>query len=228
MIRYYILVLFFLLSSGVYSQPSNHINYQAAIIDQHGEYYANKNVDIKISILDSGQTVFYVEKFTVLTDAYGLFNIQIGNGLSLSGSYDSIDWSTSKWQKTEIDTLQNGSYSLIALSEFLAVPYALYARFSGNEKSFGTEVCNLTANVVHFAASDGFLVIQCNVNLADITLGCNAVIVHVDSIPNPILVKGICEPSTTITIPVKKGYYWKVEETSCPHLQAKTCWMPLE
>jgi hypothetical protein len=71
--------------------------------------------------------VVYSETFTVRTNVNGLITVEIGTGTS-NGTFDSINWAQGPYYlKTETDPMGGTSYSVTGVSQFLSVPYALYA-----------------------------------------------------------------------------------------------------
>ena len=115
------------------AQAPQAFNYQAAAYSISGNPIGNQLISLRISILDGSATgpIVYSESFSTTTDITGLFSISIGTGTVLSGNFSSIKWkSGSKWQKTEIDTAGGSNYVLMGTSQYLSVPYALYAQKS--------------------------------------------------------------------------------------------------
>lgn len=122
--------------------------YQAVARDTSGNTISDQLIGIKISIIqiDESLPTEYVETHQTSSNSYGVFSIDIGNGTSESGEFNSIDWSLKSFIKVEIDINGGANYSLSSISEMHAVPKALYAerakRFDGfgyglNVKEFG-------------------------------------------------------------------------------------------
>src|SRR5215510_9738575 len=124
-------VLAFYLS---HAQVNNKMNYQAVARDVSGNILPNQSIALRLSILfTSSGPVIYQERDTVTTNQFGLFTLQIGGGLLLSGNYNTINWSTGNhWLQTEMDVTGGFNYTLMGKSELLSVPYALFA-VSGNQ-----------------------------------------------------------------------------------------------
>ena len=115
---------------AVRAQAPQGINYQAVALDALGNPVANQSVSTRLSILDGGATgaVLYQESHNPTTDNTGLFSIVIGNGTVISGSFSTINWGNgARWLKTEVDITGGTSYVLMGSSQFMSVPYALYA-----------------------------------------------------------------------------------------------------
>ena len=117
------------------AQSPESMNYQAVIRNSSGTIIANQSIGIRIKILQgsaNGSTV-YNETFTPTSNAYGMVSLQIGTGSVVSGSFSSIDWgNNSYYVETAADVLGGSNYSVISTTQFMSVPYALYAKTSGS------------------------------------------------------------------------------------------------
>ena len=125
------IIIFLLLGTGVYAQAPESFNYQGVARNLAGQPFTNVNLGLKCSILQNSPTgtVTYSETHEVLTNNLGLFQLEIGAGNALAGTFSNIDWGNgSYYLKTEIDSDNNGSYELLGTSQLLSVPYALYAK----------------------------------------------------------------------------------------------------
>ncbi|MFT3908548.1 MAG: hypothetical protein QM737_03935 [Ferruginibacter sp.] len=133
--KYLILTLFILLyNTMIFAQAPQGLNYQAVAYDGAGVPVANQLLGVRLSILDGSATgtLVYQETQTPNTDNTGLFSIVIGNGTVVSGTFNTINWGNgSKWLKTEIDITGGTSYVAIGTTQFMSVPYALYANAAG-------------------------------------------------------------------------------------------------
>ena len=89
---------------------------------------------MQIEILQGGisGTPVYTESFTPTTNTYGLVNLEIGTGTT-SDDFTIIDWANDTYFiRTSIDVTGGSSYSVMGTSQLMSVPYALYAKTSGN------------------------------------------------------------------------------------------------
>ncbi|MGN1216413.1 MAG: hypothetical protein ACI4TD_00385 [Phocaeicola sp.] len=130
-------LLIFLLFAGValYAQVPKAINYQAVAYEADGNVVADKQISVKLAILQGGAegTAVYEETHQVHTAANGVFNLQIGTGTIVSGAFSLIDWSQSPYYvQFSLDTQGGSSYRKVATSQMLSVPYALYAERAGS------------------------------------------------------------------------------------------------
>ncbi|MCB0804958.1 MAG: hypothetical protein KDC05_04115, partial [Bacteroidales bacterium] len=116
------------------AQAPQKMSYQAVIRDAEGQLLIDSEVGIRITILQgtaSGTSVF-IETHTPQTNASGLVSLEIGDGNTVSGNLDEIDWSDGPYFiKTETDPEGGTNYTITGTSQFLSVPYALYAEESG-------------------------------------------------------------------------------------------------
>ncbi len=115
-------------------------NYQGVARDNGGNVLANQNVGLQLSVLSGSisGTVEYSESHTVTTNDFGLFNVAIGSGTPVSGSFSGIDWgASSHYLKVEMDPAGGTAYQNLGTSQLLSVPYALYAESSGTGGATG-------------------------------------------------------------------------------------------
>ena len=78
-----IILLLFFISSFVFSQAPQGINYQAVVRDIDGLLYDNQELTVifKLIVLETGN-VTWEESHVVQTNEFGLFNSVIGQGQS--------------------------------------------------------------------------------------------------------------------------------------------------
>lgn len=129
------LCLSFLLSGSLFAQAPSGINYQALARSSNGNPMANKTIGVRLSILagSASGTSDYVEKHSVSTNQFGLFNLIIGGGTAQTGTFSSINWGGgSKFLKVEIDTNNGNNFTTLSSTQMMSVPYALYAEKSGS------------------------------------------------------------------------------------------------
>jgi uncharacterized protein (TIGR02145 family) len=123
-----------LLATG-FSQVPMAFKYQAVARDNSGAVIQNQQVGVQIMLLEGSITgiVVYAETHSVITNDYGLINLEIGNGVVASGNFTNIDWtSASYFIQVAIDLAGGVNYTVVGTSQLLSVPYALYAETSGD------------------------------------------------------------------------------------------------
>lgn len=124
-----LLVLSFLLSEHINAQQAQKISYQALVRNSNNALLTNKQVGMKISILQGSPTgtAVYTETLTPTTNGNGVVSIEIGGGAGFS----SILWANSPhFIKTEIDTNGGTNYSITGISQLLNIPYAFHSKTS--------------------------------------------------------------------------------------------------
>ncbi len=132
--KYVISFLILILPFFLFAQAPQGLNYQAVAYNGSGVPVTNQLLGVRLSILDGSATgtLVYQETQNPTTDNTGLFSIVIGNGTVVSGTFSTINWGNgSKWLKTEIDITGGTNYVVMGTSQFMSVPYALYANASG-------------------------------------------------------------------------------------------------
>ena len=111
----------------VFAQAPQAFNYQGVARDAEGNPLVNREIGLQISILEDATTI-YTETHSVLTSNLGLFAVQVGAGIPVFGTFESISWGDNP-HFIEVSMDENGGtdYQLLGSSELLSVPYALYA-----------------------------------------------------------------------------------------------------
>jgi predicted lipoprotein with Yx(FWY)xxD motif len=110
------------------SQGLTGINYQAVARNLNGTVLNNKVVQLRFTITLGNTTLIqYQETQNALTNNYGLFNVVIGKGVPVTGSFVTVPWATaSQWLQVEI-SVDGGSMISLGKNPFNAVPYSLMA-----------------------------------------------------------------------------------------------------
>jgi hypothetical protein len=131
---YTILIVLFVTAS-TFAQAPEKMSYQAVLRDASNTLLTNQEVGMQISILQStaNGTAVYVETQTVTSNINGLVTLEIGTGSVVSGDFTTIDWSTDNYFiKTETDPAGGTTYTITGTSQLMSVPFAMYAKTSGN------------------------------------------------------------------------------------------------
>jgi hypothetical protein len=121
-----------------YAQAPNGINYQAVIRNNTGTLMANTPTAIRVSIRQTSATgtIVYSERQNVTTDQFGLVNFVIGSGTLLTGNFANIPWANGPFF-LDLGVAFSGLpapiiYMPYGTQQMMSVPYALYAKSSGN------------------------------------------------------------------------------------------------
>jgi len=146
-IKSYLIFFLLTLSITVYAQAPEGFNYSAIVRDNLGNPLSNQAVSFRFSIIRGNVTgtVAYSETHNTITDPLGQVSLIIGNGAIISGVFANIDWGGDAYfLKVELDKTGGSSYVEMGISQFLSVPYALYAKKAGSGGG-GTGDLNITA-----------------------------------------------------------------------------------
>jgi uncharacterized protein (TIGR02145 family) len=146
------------------AQVPQKMSYQTVIRDAGGSLVTNKQVGMRIAILEGSLpgTVVYQETQTPVTNANGLVTLEIGG----SAGFDSIHWSNGlHFIKTETDPSGGTSYSITGTSQLLSVPYAFFAEktensFSGNYNDLINKPTIL--NNANYSTATGYMALKSN------------------------------------------------------------------
>lgn len=104
------------------------MNYQAVARDAQGMPMADRMVDVRISLTGAapGSAAYFSEVHRVKTDELGLFQIVIGQGENLVGTFARVPWAKEQiWM--DIEMAGNNGYKLVSRTQLLSVPYAMHA-----------------------------------------------------------------------------------------------------
>jgi len=86
---------------------------------------------------------WFTPKPTPTTNATGLATLEIGRGTPVTGSFATINWSTTPiFLKTEIDPAGGTAFVEMGTSELLSVPFALYAQNTANNDDADADPTN--------------------------------------------------------------------------------------
>ena len=124
-----------LITATTFAQAPEKMSYQAVVRDASGALVSEQVVGMRIQIKQGSEfgASVYVETQTPTTNANGLVTLEIGTGTVITGSFNSIEWDNGPYFiETETDPTGGSNYSIIGNSQLLSVPYALYAKNSGN------------------------------------------------------------------------------------------------
>lgn len=168
-----LLVFLLLIGTTLFAQVPQAVNYQAVAYGSDGKAIANKQISVKLSIVQGSAdgTIVYEETHQVRTANNGAFNLQIGTGTIVTGIFSSIDWSLSPYYiQFSLDTEGGSSYKKIATSQMLSVPYALYAERAGSVDG-GSNTGNHTFTVMPCNKEGGRLLTgEADIAWSDISL----------------------------------------------------------
>jgi hypothetical protein len=110
------------------------MSYQAVIKNSSNNLVTSQEVGMQVSILqgNAAGSPVYIETQTPTTNSNGLVSLEIGNGTSTS-DFSAINWADGPYYiKAETDPTGETNYTITSTSQLMSVPYALYAKTSGN------------------------------------------------------------------------------------------------
>jgi uncharacterized protein (TIGR02145 family) len=122
--RFLLLSTFTFLCSVLFAQAPALIPYQAVARDTSGQALNGATINARFTIHDGAATgaAVWQELQTVTTSALGLFTVQLGSSVPLTG----VIWANgSKFMQVEIDLGQG--FVEMGTQQMLSVPYALHA-----------------------------------------------------------------------------------------------------
>lgn len=142
--------------TGVFAQVPQSFKYQAVARDANGNAYSNTNVRVRFDILQNTATgtSVYSEEHAVTTGFQGIFDLQIGAGSPIAGTFNGIDWSDGPYFLS-VDfnpSASGGTFTHMGTTQLLSVPYALYAASAGNDSD--QQVLSLNGNVLSISGGN--------------------------------------------------------------------------
>ena len=123
------LIIGFLPAITVYAQAPEGFMYQAEARNTEGEPIEQATLQVKITIRsgDPGGIVVWEGEHEVITDNYGLFTLEVGEGTGGAYKFTAIDWSKNTYF-LNVMIYDYGAWVDMGTSQFLSVPYALHAK----------------------------------------------------------------------------------------------------
>jgi hypothetical protein len=126
-----ILLCILLLGIQLYaSAQANLFNYQGVARTATGAPLANKNLSIKITLIEGSATgtTVYQETHSNTTNEYGMYHLLIGNGTPVVGEIANIPWGTGNYyMQVEMDPNGGTSYVDLGTQQLVSVPFAKMA-----------------------------------------------------------------------------------------------------
>lgn len=128
-------ILLSILSFSLLAQAPQGFNYQAVVRDSNGQLIVNQNVYFRFNIMRNSPTSLpvYTETHYAPTDDLGTVSLVIGQGTAITGIFGEINWAEGAYYLgVELNT--GNGYIAMGTTQFLSVPYALYANSAGNSE----------------------------------------------------------------------------------------------
>lgn len=131
--KIFTLSLIILLFSSLFGQFSDSFNYQAIIRGSNGQVLPNKQLYLRVGILQGSMSgnELHSEVFATTSNEMGLVNVEIGS--VNKQSFQSISWNNAPYYlKIDIDFNDGNGFLTMGTSKLLSVPFALYAKNAQN------------------------------------------------------------------------------------------------
>ncbi|MCF8277495.1 MAG: tail fiber domain-containing protein [Flavobacteriales bacterium] len=122
------------------AQTPQKFNYQGVARNSLGNVIPDQNIGVKVTIHHSSPSGITVmeETHAVTTNAFGLFNLVIGDGTPTFANMAAISWSGGVYYiEIGLDATGGTTYQSMGTSQLLSVPYALYAETAANPGPVG-------------------------------------------------------------------------------------------
>jgi uncharacterized protein (TIGR02145 family) len=139
-------ILAIIAATAIFAQAPQGFNYQATVRNSAGALIVNQNVNFKFNIMLNSATSLPVfsETHMVPTDDVGQVNLVIGQGTATTGTFSTINWGSGNYfLGIELNT--GSGYVAMGTTQFLSVPYALYANSSGNAQAATPNLASVLA-----------------------------------------------------------------------------------
>lgn len=125
----FLLMLFFGRIPHARAQSPQSMSFQSVVRDGNGQLVVSSPVQVRVSVLQvvPDTMAVYQETHTANATEHGRVNLFIGQGNATIGAFNEINWGVApSLLKIEMDLTNTNNYTLMSISSFLSVPYALH------------------------------------------------------------------------------------------------------
>jgi uncharacterized protein (TIGR02145 family) len=160
-----ILLFTCLIISGIFvlgQAPPNGFNYSAVARDANGNLVTDQAISLRMSIIAGSAvgTTVYQEVHSSNTDDYGMFNLTIGTGAIMDGSFAGINWADNTYHlKIEMDITGGMNYTNMGTTQFLSVPYAMHAATADSVTNQSFQTLSISGDTI-FLTNGGFVTLD--------------------------------------------------------------------
>ena len=147
----YFFIILCVLTSYLYAQTPQGINYQGIVSDNIGNPITSQNVALQFVIHKntSSGTVLYTETHLVTTSTNGKVELVIGNGTT-TDDFSAISWSSDIYfLEIGIDTAAGTTFVPLGTQQLMSVPYALHAKTSEIGDDLGNHTATQNVNLAN-------------------------------------------------------------------------------
>ena len=136
--RCFLFLVLSVVETGIFAQDNVPlgIHYQAVARDNYGNELANRKISIKFSIIKDdplGAVIYQELHQDLFTSKFGVFSLIIGQGVptgsAVCGELSQINWEEA-YHFLKVEVKFENDFMDMGTMQFLAVPYALFARKS--------------------------------------------------------------------------------------------------
>jgi hypothetical protein len=137
MLRFILSVFLLFILLSVEAQVPQGTNYQAVLRNDQGAALANKQVNIRATVLRiATNTIVYRETMLTNTNEFGLINVIIGKGTPVTGLFKDVQWENGGLKlRIELDPDGGSLFRSFGETDFQTVPYAFTAETALNIES---------------------------------------------------------------------------------------------
>ena len=132
--KFLFIFLSLFVSTLLFSQAPQGINYQAVMRNSSSNLVINTTVAIRVQIRQGSATgtIVYQERQSIISSSQGLINMVIGAGTAQTGTFNAINWAVGPFfVNLGVDFSNGVNYQDFGTQQLMSVPYALYAKTSG-------------------------------------------------------------------------------------------------
>lgn len=131
--KLYILLIVLVGLSATLNLSAQAFKMQILLRNDQGNILENQQTTTTVSIYDTDDNLKYSEVHNIASNPFGVIETAVGNGLVISGSIGSIDWSQPHYISLQVD-YGTGIYEL-PYTPVYSVPAAEYAKSAGTVNS---------------------------------------------------------------------------------------------
>ncbi len=112
------LIIFFLLTLFSLTMQAQSFNYQTIVRNGSGSPQVSTAVNLRFTVLETATSgVLYRETQNPTTDQYGWLSLTIGNGIPVTGTFATVDFSVKRYLLVECSTDGGSNFAEIGVSE---------------------------------------------------------------------------------------------------------------
>lgn len=143
------------------AQTPQAVCYQGGATNADGSVLASQSISIRASVVrgNANGIVEWSETHNTTTDEFGLFNINVGQGMRTGGQqnmFSDINWGSGDYfLQIEMDPFGGTNYDMMGTTQILSVPYALYSDAANSAVTAESAGSAMRADSAGYANSAG-------------------------------------------------------------------------